>query len=163
MKTKNNFYILWLILMSLMIASLYGCNDCKPCRKIASIELDFSSEKYVLNIENVYAEIMRNNIMFSDIVLKQAILETGWLTSYNCRIRHNLFGMTGGNKSESNEHGYAIYDNWMESVKAYKLWQVERLTDGIDNYYQFLRDFNYAESEAYESKLKSIKLVIVKK
>lgn len=125
-------------------------------------ELSNSLARFVLNPENVYAEIMRNDILFADIVLRQAILETGWFTSYNCRKRNNLFGMTGGEKTSDNEHGYVIYKNWMQSVKAYKEWQQQRMSDSVSDYYQFLDDWNYAESDQYERKLKSINLIIIK-
>lgn len=159
----SRFYILWFILMLLMSLSLIGCSECSPCKKANFIEMDFNPAYYVLNPENVYKEIMRNDIKFSDIVLRQSLLETGWYKSYNCTERRNLFGMTGGTKTKDNIHGYAIYSNWMQSVKAYKDWQEKRLTSDVSNYYQFLRDWNYAESEDYERKLKGINVIIVKK
>lgn len=135
--------------------------ELKPQAGKAESFLPFAPE-YVLNCENVYREIMRNDIKFSDIVLRQVILETGWFKSHNCLVRQNLVGMTGGIKNDSNEHGYAIYSNWMQSIKAYSKWQKQRLNDSVTNYFQFLRDWNYAESPDYERKLKSINLVIVK-
>lgn len=142
---------------------LYSCNNVnpEPTRPPATLEAKHC-HKYVLNEQNVYREIMANGIMFSDIVLRQAILETGHFTSHNCLERNNLFGMTGGEKTSDNIHGYAIYSTWMESVYAYKLWQSKRMDDSVTDYFQFLRDWNYAESEEYERKLRSIKLVIVK-
>lgn len=159
---RHRFYILWFILMALMISSLYGC-ECKVSKKLNKLETDFDPANYVLNPENVYREIMRLDIKFSDIVLRQSLLETGWYKSHNCLKRHNLFGMKGGTKTPDNPNGYAIYNNWMESVKAYKDWQKERLTPDVSNYYQFLKDWNYAESEEYERKLKGINVIIVKK
>ena len=159
----SRFYILWFILMLLMTLSLIGCSECNPCKKANFIQTDFNPADYVLNPVNVYKEIMRNDIKFSEIVLKQSILESGWYKSYNCTERKNLFGMTGGTKTKDNIHGYAIYSNWMQSVKAYKDWQAERLTPDVSNYYQFLRDWSYAESEDYERKLKGINVIIVKK
>lgn len=159
----SRFYILCFILMLLMTLSLLGCSECKPYPKINKIELDFDMSEYVLNPENVYREIMRNDIKFSDIVLRQSLLETGWYKSYNCTERNNLFGMTGGTKTPDNKHGYKIYKNWTQSVSRYKVWQAERLTPDVSNYYQFLRDWRYAESEDYERKLKGINIIIVKK
>jgi len=109
-----------------------------------------------LTKENVYAEIMRCNIKFSDIVLRQAILESGWFKSHNCLVRQNLFGMCGGEKTENNVHGYKIYSHWRHSVQDYKCWQQKRITEGCADYYEFLQTWKYAESPEYESKLKSI-------
>lgn len=160
MTDSKRFYLLMLILYVLM---LLGCDkpELKQLANKSDTFLPFSPN-YVLNAENIYREIMLNDIKFSDVVLRQSILETGHYTSYNCLERNNLFGMTGGTKTSDNIHGYAIYNTWMESVEAYKVWQAERLTPYWDNYYTFLTDWNYAESEEYERKLKSIRLIIVK-
>lgn len=157
------------IIASIGIAcTLYGIYLVKqilpdPIQTASKVEtfLPFAPE-YVLNKENVYREIMRNDIKFSDIVLRQSIIESGWYKSHNCLVRNNLFGMTGGNKTNDNIHGYAIYPNWMESVKAYKRWQEKRLTPYWTDYYQFLIDWSYAESTEYVNKLKSINLIIVR-
>lgn len=156
---KNSTFAIWCI--TIMIALSCTKEQQEPTANRLESFLPFAPN-YVLNAENVYREIMRNDIKFSDVVLKQSLLETGHYTSYNCLERHNLFGMTGGTKTSDNIHGYAIYNNWMESVEAYKCWQEKRLTPHWDNYYTFLEDWNYAESEEYERKLKSIRLIIVK-
>jgi len=113
-----------------------------------------------LTKENVYAEIMRCDVKFSEIVLRQALLETGHFTSHNCLRRNNLFGMTGGNKDSDNVHGYKIYGHWRESVMDYKEWQAKRITDDCSNYYLFLTQWKYAESPEYENKLKSIDIKV---
>jgi len=157
---KNITFAIWCI--CLMIA--LSCTKEQPEPTVNSVEsyLPFAPN-YVLNSENVYRDIMNNGILFSDVVLRQSILETGYYSSHNCLERNNLFGMCGGEKTKDNIHGYAIYPTWMESVKAYKVWQSKRIDDSVTDYYTFLKDWNYAESEEYERKLKSINLVIVKK
>jgi hypothetical protein len=117
---------------------------------------------YECTLENVYSEIMKADIKFSEIVLRQAILETGYFTSYNCTKRNNLFGMTGGEKNEYNTHGYKVFDHWTKSVHDYKDWQERNYGDSDLEYYSFLESIGYAESTEYISKLKSIKLIIVK-
>lgn len=157
---KNSTFAIWCA--CLMIA--LSCQPKEVKGTVNRVESHHPlAPKYVLNHDNVYREIMRNDIMFSDVVLRQAILETGYFTSYNCLERNNLFGMKGGEKTIDNIHGYSIYNNWMESVKAYKEWQAKRMSDSVTDYYQFLTDNNYAESAEYERKLKSIKLIIVKR
>jgi hypothetical protein len=51
---------------------------------------------------------------------------------------------------------YHTYTNWVESVKAYKLWQDKYYKGG--NYYDFLDSIGYAEDGKYTSNLKQIKL-----
>lgn len=109
-----------------------------------------------LTKENVYAEIMRCDIKFSEIVLRQALLETGHFTSKNCLVRQNLFGLKGGEKTDDNPNGYKIFNHWRESVQYYKSWQQQRITEDCADYYLFLTQWKYAESPEYENKLKSI-------
>lgn len=118
-------------------------------------------QSQALTLENVYAEIMKNDIKFSEIVLRQCILETGWLKSYNCLHRNNLFGMTGATPTKDNPNGYATYDQWQHSVRAYKRWQRHMYGDSDLDYYLFLESIGYATSPEYIKKLKSIKIVVV--
>ena len=122
----------------------------------------FEIKNDTLSKENVFSEILKNEIRFSDIVLRQAILETGHFKSHNCLHRNNLFGMKGGENTPDNPEGYKIYDSWQESVTAYKEWQDKRWSDHYSDYYIFLESVCYAESPDYINKLKSIPLIIVK-
>jgi len=167
MKTRYLFFGIFLIVgfwSAIMLSGysiILGQKLSTPtANKIDLEKIDFS--KFQLTLENVYAEIMANEIKFSEIVLRQVIIETGWLTSYNCLERHNLFGMKGGVTSSINENGYACYKNWMQSIEAYSSWQERNYGDSDLEYYSFLESIGYAESTEYISKLKSIKLIIVK-
>ena len=95
--------------------------------------------------EQVKAELHRQNIPHPDIVLAQARLETGNFTSYNCKVRHNLFGIKHQNK-------YASYRRWQDSVKDYKERISSRYTGG--DYYIFLKRIHYAKDPKYINKLK---------
>ena len=99
-------------------------------------------------------------IEHSDIVIKQAILETGWFQSYNCRARKNLFGFWNSNKKQ-----YFRYNSWKRSIDAYEKWQQKYYKGG--DYYEFLeclyvtnkgRCVRYASDPGYISKLQSIKI-----
>lgn len=169
---KKFFYITFgiIIVTGLTLSVLFGFLEIvkselgqkvsKGIRPTPELILDVRSNK--LTLENVYDEIMENEIKFSEIVLRQCIIETGWLTSYNCLERHNLFGMTGGVKDSNNVHGYKVFDHWTKSVHDYKEWQERNYGDSDLEYYSFLESIGYAESTEYISKLKSIKLIIVK-
>ena len=149
---KNTTFAIWCA--CLMLALACSKETPEPTANHVYTQMVYPSND--LNKENVYAEIMRCDIKFSDIVLRQTLLETGYYKSYNCRNRNNLFGMTGGEKTPDNVHGYKINKHWRHSIQDYKSWQAKRLTDDCTDYYLFLRQWNYAESPDYESKLKGI-------
>jgi len=118
---------------------------------------------YECTIENVYSEIMKADIKFSEIVLRQACWETGWFTSYNCLKRNNLFGYKTGTKTKDNPHGYTIYNHWVESVKDYKGYQERNMPTDCNDYYEYLQYSGYAkDGEQYVKSLKSLNIVIVK-
>lgn len=156
---KTTTFAIWCI--SLMIA--LACKPENPQKSIHEIELKIDHSYYDLTPENVYRELMKHEVKFADIVLRQAILETGWFTSYNCLTRNNLFGMTGGKKTPDNVHGYMIYKDWTYSISGYKRWQRRHWSDIYPDYYTFLKSVGYAESPEYIDKLKKIKIIIIKK
>lgn len=139
---------------------------CKPepltptCNRI---EFNPDLESVRLNPQNVYQYLMDIGVKYADIVLRQSFLETGWYTSHNCLERNNLFGMKGGKKTEDNPNGYATYENWHQSIRAYKTWQRHKYGDSDTNYYDFLEHSGYAESPTYIEKLKSFKIIIVRR
>jgi hypothetical protein len=133
-----------------------GCSKDNYKGTVNKVETCMVYPSNELTKENVYAEIMRCDVKFSDIVLRQVLLETGHFKSHNCLKRNNLLGMKGGDKDSSNVHGYKIYDHWRHSVQDYKSWQQKRITEDCADYYEFLQTWKYAESPEYENKLKSI-------
>lgn len=116
-----------------------------------------SYEKQLLTKECVYEYIVECKIKHPDIVYKQALLETGYLTSYNYRKRNNLFGFRHPKYvTNTNKYGYFIFSDPYESVRYYKLWQDKKYKGG--NYYLFLKTVGYAEDSLYIYKLKKLKL-----
>lgn len=95
-----------------------------------------------LTIQNLYEEIKKNNIQYPEIVICQAILETGWFTSPVCRNKHNLFGLTNPRTGQ-----YYEFNHWTESVKAYYTKVQYRYKTG--NYLQWLKRIGYAEDPRY--------------
>lgn len=95
-----------------------------------------------LTIPNLLAEIKRNGIRHPNIVLAQAILETGWFRSSVCRNKHNLFGLTNPRTKT-----YYKFNHWTESVRAYYTKVQYRYKGG--NYLLWLRDIGYAEDPGY--------------
>ena len=95
-----------------------------------------------LTIANLYKEIVRNGILYPEIVLAQAILETGWFRSSLCRDRNNLFGLTNPRTGKYFEFGH-----WTESVRAYYTKVQYKYKGG--NYLLWLRKIGYAEDPNY--------------
>jgi flagellum-specific peptidoglycan hydrolase FlgJ len=101
-----------------------------------------------LTIENIEKEIKKQKILFPDIVLRQAILETGYLKCKDCSLdNNNIFGFRYKNE-------YLKFDYWQQSVQYYKWWQSKKYKEG--DYYKFLDNY-YAEDVNYIKKLKIIK------
>lgn len=95
--------------------------------------------------------IYQSEMLHPEIVLRQAILETGWFKSKYLMSRNNLFGFRG-NKS------YLHFNTWQESVDYYKSWQLKRYTNTKEDYYAFLVRIRYARSDQYIRHLKGIRL-----
>lgn len=113
----------------------------------------------------VYNELVKQEVKYPKIVLKQSILETGWFNCTECSLDvNNLFGLTYYDK-KANKRKYQSFDNWTESVTRYKIWQDKYYKGG--NYYDFLECIykndkgeckRYATSPTYINKLKNIKV-----
>lgn len=106
----------------------------------------------LLGIAQSYQEVKEyiydcDSLEHKEIVLRQAILETGWFESYNCVKRNNLFGFR-------HRGGYLVFNHWQESIDYYIKWQYKYYNGG--DYYAFLEDIGYASSPTYTQKLKSI-------
>lgn len=104
-----------------------------------------------LTLDNVLREIKRQEIKFPEVVLRQCILETGYLKSNICKKYNNLFGFYYISD-------YLKFNNWKESIAYYKKFQDAKYKGG--NYYHFLDRLPYAEDSLYTQSLKNIKLDI---
>jgi hypothetical protein len=108
--------------------------------------------------EEVYKELIKQDVKHPEIVLAQSIKETGWFKCENCSLDHNnLFGIRYKNK-------YLEFATWQESITRYKVFQDKRY-DGTKNYLEFLDCIwmhsdgscaRYATSENYTEELKEI-------
>jgi hypothetical protein len=98
-----------------------------------------------------------------DIIVAQAILETGWFKSKNYQVNNNLFGMrqvfSRATTADTTINGYSHYSNWRMSVIDYYLKQSTReniIPTTREQYYHYL-DKVYSEvGSSYSSQLKDI-------
>lgn len=100
--------------------------------------------------EGIEEALSYYGLKHKDIVLAQAILETGHFTSRICLEYNNLFGLY-----DSKNKDYYRFNHWSESVVAYKEW-IQKKYQPPDDYYIFLKKINYAEKEDYTRLLKKI-------
>ena len=117
-----------------------------------------------VTLHNIQMDVWALPFKYKEIVLAQAILESGWFKSKNFKVNNNLFGMryphTRVTCSDSSINGYAHYPNWHMSVVDYYLLQsvTENIvpTHSKEEYYHYL-DRIYSEvGRSYSSQLKDI-------
>jgi len=125
-------------------------------------EIDFYEQNLSRKKKMVIEEIIRNKIQHPEIVLAQALLESGNFNSYIFKNNNNMFGMRMPNRRETHAIGtyksYAVYENWKMSIQDYALYQ-KAVLKGRDiskeNYYAFLGR-RYAESPEYVAVIKKM-------
>lgn len=98
-----------------------------------------------LNIANLAKAIEKYDISHPHIVIAQALLETGYFTSRVCLEYNNLFGL------RRKDGSYYEFNNWEESVKAYKNYVQYKYKGG--SYLSFLKVIGYAEDPDYITKV----------
>ena len=110
-----------------------------------------------INYQNLYQEIVKNDIKFPEVVFAQAVLETGHFTSKLFQQANNLFGMKIPSKRETLAVGkrkgnYAVFHDWLSSVSDYQIWQQYILKNkNIKTKKEYLALLNriYAENQNY--------------
>lgn len=119
-------------------------------------------EKSQLTIQNLDKYLSLRKVKHKEIVLKQIMLETGWLTSGSAIEYHNLTGMKLAKIRKTtaigSRYGHAAYNHWTDSIKDYILWREYWESKGFDtsDYYKFLDNVGYATAPRYIMLLKKI-------
>lgn len=111
-----------------------------------------SSAQSKLNVDTVFKYICEKGIEHPEIVIKQAVLETGWFKSPFLMKRNNIFAFR--------YKEYMHFKSWKECVDYYKTWQDKRYKDKTEDYYKFLVRIKYATPQ-YPAHLKKLKLDMV--
>jgi len=102
----------------------------------------------VLTVANLRDLLEAEGVQHADIVLRQAIQETGWFKCSSCSLsKNNIFGFYYKKK-------YLTYDNWQDCVKYYKRWQDRHYKGG--DYYVFLKKVGFATDPMYVKRLKAL-------
>lgn len=108
--------------------------------------------------ENLKQLILDLNIKFPEIVLAQAKLESGNFTSRVFKENNNLFGMKvparRNHLTIGKNLGYAIFEDWQQSVIDYALFQQTYFRGNTEqDYYNWLNRI-YSIDDNYINKLK---------
>ena len=121
---------------------------------------DITKEQIIQEIsfeDSVYNYILELNIQHPEVVLRQARIESGNFKSRVFLENNNMFGMKIPNKRPNmvsgSNMGYAVYNNWQESVIDYALYQVYSGKNLSKEDYIKMLNNNYAEDTEYLNKL----------
>ena len=110
---------------------------------------------------NMIAIMNEVGIVYPDIVMAQAKIETGHFTSKVFRENHNLFGMKLARQRSTTaigeQYNHAEYTSWRQSVIDYKLWQDKVLTKVKSKraYLKYLHK-HYATNKQYVKLIKEM-------
>ena len=110
---------------------------------------------------NLISYMSKIGIVYPDIVLAQAKIETGNFTSVIFKENNNLFGMKVAKSRPTTAVGksrnHAVYQNWLASLADYKLWQDQMIHRAPTKrkYLEYLSR-NYAEDKTYVRKIKNL-------
>jgi len=117
---------------------------------LSSFSVENPPEEEMLTVENLKELLIEEGVLFPEIVLRQAIQETGWFKCDNCSLgKNNIFGFYYKKK-------YIAYDNWQECVRYYKRWQGRHYKGG--DYYAFLKKVGFATDPSYVKRLKALNI-----
>jgi len=117
-------------------------------------EMPFSPSNMIATMEEV-------GIVYPDIVMAQARIETAHFTSKVFRENHNLFSMKLPKQRSTTaigeQYNHASYTSWRQSVIDYKLWQDRVLTKVKSKraYLKYLSKY-YATDKQYVTLIKKM-------
>ena len=126
----------------------------RACKKSEEANLETATiiwrqNHFMLTEENLMNELKAQEVMFPEIVLAQALLESDNFRSYSCTHRNNLFGLRKG-------ESYMSFPHWTECVAAYKKYIQKRKGDPPKDYFDYLDSLGYAEDKSYTTVLKQM-------
>ena len=113
------------------------------------------------SLENLKSEIVNQGIKYPNIALAQAFWESKHFKSNVFKENNNLFGMKQPKQRKNVATGtnreHATYNNWVDSVRDYKLMQDELgySSLNIDGYFKKL-DTDYCPGCNYSKNIKSM-------
>lgn len=141
-----------------------GVTPTEKSSKVAALHIreDLVNHEMRTNVSlNDVAKVIKKvKLQHPDIVLAQAIEESGHWTSGRFRDYNNMFGMKKAGArptlaSGYDQSGYAIYTDWKHSIYDYALYQ-SAFARGLSREAYFKKLESYAGGPAYIANLKQI-------
>jgi uncharacterized FlgJ-related protein len=161
---KTNKLLKYRVIVAVLILSVFLLSFVaikKPSKEYITTETEldlrtnstFSEEALIKEIENL-------PFRFKDLVLAQAILESGNYSSPVFKEGFNLFGLREAKARLTTSKGthlnHAYYNNWKESVLDRLLYETKYLGNlSRADYLKYL-DASYAQAGNYDKVLESI-------
>ena len=140
-----------LILTALFVLTSLG-------KKTAEEENEAINSKFTK--EALIEEIKCHGFKYPDLILAQALLETGHFKSTVFKENNNLFGFKEPKQRKTLAKGsnlnYAIYSNWKESVEDRMIYENLYLKNKSRFKYKQYLDRVYAKGEKYSLTLEKI-------
>lgn len=155
-RIKKRWYLVGLLTF---LVILIGCCQLLRTEEFIQLEshIEIRKESEEFSSELFYQYLLDLNLKFPEIVMAQAILESGNFSSKLWELNSNPFGMKLARlrptTSISSSNSYANYLNWRSAALDYALWQAAyaKSTKTEDDYYELLGV--YAEDPNYQKKL----------
>ena len=98
----------------------------KP-QELVIYRIDQVNQDSTFSLVNLEEYILQLNMYYPKVVIAQAIIESGHFNSKIFKENNNLFGMREAKQRHSiaigSKNGYAVYNNWKESVIDYAFYQ----------------------------------------
>lgn len=95
------------------------------------------------------------------VVMAQEVHETNWFSSPIYRENFNRFGMKASRRKFhiGTNRGHAKYENFIQSIRDYRAWQIARLEKNLwvyndSTYIEMLVKVGYAEDPQYETHIR---------
>ena len=121
--------------------------------------VEMPEEKYIDLLIEFEEYVYMYHIKYPDVVIAQAYLESGYLTSPLFVETNNPFGMRIAKQRPTSQlgeyNGYAIYSSLKDAVLDYAIWQNglnKEYTKDLESYMNYLNSY-YATDSTYKEKL----------
>ncbi|HOZ89816.1 MAG TPA: glucosaminidase domain-containing protein [Bacteroidia bacterium] len=152
---KSSFRLIRQCIFVFLIALIFNSDNLFAFSDSTKVVVKKPKKEKYYKRSRIAVEDVRNymdsiGILNSDIVLKQALLETGHFKAKLLMDKNNLFAFRFTKR-------YMSFINWQASVDYYKKWQDKFYTNQSENYYDFLKRIRYARFPHYIKVLKQVK------
>lgn len=133
----------------------------KPQKEYITTEMEINLKtNNTFSEEDLIKEIKRLPFKYKDIVLAQAMIESGHYKSPLFKEAHNLFGLREARARATTAKGtvlnHAQYANWKESVLDRLIYEVKYLDKLNRSQYLLYLDRVYAQAGGYDKSLEQI-------